>query len=76
MDYKYDLNANSKCYWGQTIYQSAVNFGGNEDPILKKKWQLSALRGRIGWQNKEVEITLKQWDNGQRKVFNAARMGT
>jgi hypothetical protein len=32
---------------GSNNIPKAVNFGGNEDPILKKKWQLSALRGRI-----------------------------
>jgi hypothetical protein len=40
MDYKFELNAKSKILLGfQTIYQSALNFGGNEDqtkPILKK----------------------------------------
>jgi hypothetical protein len=43
----------------QTIYQSALNFGGNEDqakPILKKMFQ--TFGGRLGWQNKEVEVTL------------------
>jgi hypothetical protein len=45
MDYKFDLNAKSK-YFFQTIYQSALNFGGNEDqakPILKKMEILKLL---------------------------------
>jgi hypothetical protein len=62
MDYKYDLNANSKILLGfQTIYQSALNFGGNEDPsktYFEKNGNSQTFGGRIGWQNKEVEITL------------------
>jgi hypothetical protein len=44
----------------QTIYQSALNFGGNEDPakpILKKMVNPTGGR-KFGWQNKEVEVTL------------------
>jgi hypothetical protein len=62
MDYKYDLNANSKMLLGfQTIYQSAVNFGGNEDPsktYFEKNGNSQSFGARVGWQNKEVEITL------------------
>jgi hypothetical protein len=62
MDYKYDLSANSKMLFGfQTIYQSAINFGGNEDPsktYFQKNGNSQTFGGRIAWQNKEVEITL------------------
>jgi hypothetical protein len=62
MDYKYDLNANSKMLLGfQTIYQSALNFGGNEDPsktYFEKNGNSQTFGGRLGWQNKEIEITL------------------
>jgi hypothetical protein len=62
MDYKYDLNANSKMLLGfQTIYQSAVNFGGNEDPsktYFQKNGNSQTFGGKLGWQTKEVEITL------------------
>jgi len=62
MDYKYDLNANSKILFGfQTIYQSALNFGGNEDPsktYFKKDSNSQTFGGRLGWQTKKVEITL------------------
>ena len=34
MEYKYDLNPNSKLLFGfQTIYQNALNFDGNENPL-------------------------------------------
>jgi hypothetical protein len=62
MDYKYDLNTNSKMLFGfQTIYQSAVNFGGNEDPTktyFEKNGNSQTFGGRVGWQNKKIEITL------------------
>lgn len=62
MDYKYDLNSNSKLLFGfQTIYQNALNFGGNEDPsktYFEKNGNSQTFGGRLGWQNKKIEITL------------------
>jgi hypothetical protein len=62
MDYKFELNAKSKILLGfQTIYQSALNFGGNEDPsktYFEKNGNSQTFGGRLGWQNKEVEVTL------------------
>jgi hypothetical protein len=44
----------------QTIYQSALNFGGNEDPSKTyfEKNGKPNFGGSLGWQNKEVEVTL------------------
>lgn len=62
MDYKYDVNSNSKLLFGfQTIYQNALNFGGNEDPsktYFEKNSNSQTFGGRLGWQNKKIEITL------------------
>jgi hypothetical protein len=62
MDYKYDLNATSKLLFGfQTIYQNALNFGGNEDPsktYYKKNGNSQTFGGRLGWKNKTLEFTL------------------
>ncbi|MFV8342672.1 OprD family outer membrane porin [Flavobacterium sp. XS2P39] len=61
-DYKYDLNTNSQLLFGfQTVYQNALNSGGNEDPsktYFKKKGYSKTFGGRLGWQNKKIEITL------------------
>jgi hypothetical protein len=56
MDYKFELNAKSK-YFGrfQTIYQSALNFGGNEDPsktYFEKNGNSNLWWKELGWQNK------------------------
>lgn len=62
MDYKYDLNPNSKLLFGfQSIYQNALNFGGNEDQsktYFKKNGTSQTFGGRLGWQNKKIEFTL------------------
>lgn len=62
MDYKYDLNPNSKLLFGfQTIYQNALNSGGNEDPsktYFEKNGSSQTFGGRLGWQNKKIEVTL------------------
>lgn len=62
MDYKYDLNPNSKLLFGfQTIYQSALNIGRNEDPsktYFEKNGNSQTFGTRLGWQNKKIEITL------------------
>lgn len=61
-DYKYDLNTSSQLLFGfQTVYQNALNFGGNEDPsktYFEKKGYSKTFGGRLGWQNKKIEITL------------------
>jgi hypothetical protein len=60
MDYKYDLNANSKMLLGfQTIYQSAVNLEEmriQAKPILKKNGNSQSFGGRIAWQNKSKTL--------------------
>jgi hypothetical protein len=58
MDYKYDLNANSKMLLVSNNIP-AVNFEEMriQVNILKKKWQLKVWR-KNSLQNKEVEITL------------------
>jgi hypothetical protein len=70
MDYKFELNAKSKILLGfQTIYQSALNFGGNEDPsktYFEKNGNSQTFGGRLGWQNKEVEVTLN-YNNSNHK---------
>jgi hypothetical protein len=62
MDYKYDLDANSKLLFGfQTIYQNALNFGGNEDAsktYFQKNGKSQTFGGRFGWKNKMLELTL------------------
>jgi hypothetical protein len=62
MDYKYNLNPNSKLLFGfQTIYQNALNSGGNEDPsktYFEKNGNSQTFGGRFGWQNKKIELTL------------------
>ncbi|WP_338648291.1 OprD family outer membrane porin [Flavobacterium sp. KS-LB2] len=62
MDYKYDLNPNSKLLFGfQTIYQNALNSGGNEDPsktYFEKNGNSQTFGGRLGWQNQKIEVTL------------------
>ncbi|QZK90649.1 OprD family outer membrane porin [Flavobacterium sp. CHNK8] len=62
MDYKYDLNPNSKLLFGfQSIYQNALNFGGNEDQsktYFEKNGTSQTFGGRLGWQNKKIEFTL------------------
>ena len=62
MDYKYDLNSNSKLLFGfQTIYQNALNFGGNEDPsktYFEKNGNSQTFGGRFGWKNNTLELSL------------------
>jgi hypothetical protein len=62
VDYKYVLNPTSKLLFGfQTIYQNALNFGGNEDPsktYFEKNGNAQTFGGRLGWQNKKIELTL------------------
>ena len=62
MDYKNDLCPKSKLLYGfQTIYQNALNFGGNENPsksYFNKNGNSQTFRGRLAWQNKKIEITL------------------
>lgn len=62
MDYKYNLNPNTTMLFGfQTIYQNALNFGGNENPrktYFEKNGNSQTFGGRLGWQNKKIEITL------------------
>ena len=62
MDYKYPLNANSKLLFGfQTIYQNALNSGGNKDAsktYFAKNGNSQTFGGRLGWQNKKIEVTI------------------
>ena len=62
LDYNYPLNSKSKLLFGfQTIYQNAINSGGNENPsktYFEKKGNSQTFGGRLGWQNKKIEITL------------------
>ena len=62
MDYTYPINSNSKLIFGfQTIYQSALNFGGNEDPsktYFQKNGNSQTFGGRFGWKNNTLELTL------------------
>ena len=62
IDYKYYLSLNSKLLFGfQTIYQNALNFGGNEDQsktYFEKNGTSQTFGGRLGWQNKKIEFTL------------------
>jgi hypothetical protein len=62
MDYKYELNANSKLLFGfQTIYQNALNSGGNEDPsktYFEKNGKSQTFGGRFGWKKNTLELTL------------------
>ena len=62
MDYQNDLYPKSKLLYGfQTIYQNVMNFGGNENPVktyFEKNGNSQTFGGRLGWQNKKIEITL------------------
>jgi hypothetical protein len=71
MDYKFELNAKSKILLLQTIYQSALNFGGwrSSKTYFEKNGNSQTFGGRLGWQNKEVVTKYNQ--NNHRKVFNA-----
>jgi hypothetical protein len=61
MDYTYPLNSNSKLLFGfQTIYQTALNSGGNEDQsktYFQKNGNSQTFGGRFGWKNKTLELT-------------------
>lgn len=62
LDYKYDWNANSKLLFGfQTIFQTAVNDGGNIDQsktYFAKNSTSQTFGGKLGWKNKSYEVTL------------------
>lgn len=62
MDYNYPLNHNSKLLLGfQTIYQNALNEGGNIDPrktYFQKNGSSQTFGGRLGWKTKAIEWTL------------------
>lgn len=61
-DYKYDLNTNSKLLFGfQTIYQTALNNGGNSDQsksYFDKNANSQTFGGKLGWKNKTFEVTV------------------
>ncbi len=61
-DYKYDLNTNSKLLFGfQTIYQTALNNGGNSDQgksYFNKNANSQTFGGKLGWKNQTLEVTV------------------
>lgn len=61
-DYKKDLNKNSKLLFGfQTIYQTAINDGGNSDQsktYFEKDAKSQTFGGKLGWKSKTLEVTL------------------
>jgi hypothetical protein len=61
MDYKFELNAKSKYFWDSRQF-TKVHWTLEEMKIKQnlfwKKCNSQTFGGRLGWQNKEVEVTL------------------